>query len=339
MSKESGSGIGQSSWSFSLGKLQIDEDAQLAAATAALLDSFVEPTAEEVTISAAAVGAAATLGGALALTLPLAFDVDVPEIALPAKSGSSADVEGDEETIETFNALQASSDAQASMGDAVFQTLDPILNGIRAEDDPAVLAIYEAADKAISDAGIDDKDTVPPIPYDGNFITSVVPSIARMQLFDEIAYAFRRSGMAAGAEDPEAPGKILAAYIALAVEKFVRRAIIKVSLPDDNYIKLLSELTTFGTNAAASAAVGSPNVALTTTVEGGNAQGSYTLDSADMMLGVNVVPLLNFYGGIKRVVDYGDNFVHDGYVDDGAEAKMVNMDAILLMLENGINFV
>ena len=337
MSEKLGTGIGggTSGGSFSFSRLEIDQEAALAAASAALLDAFTEPTEEETNIAAAAIGAAAALGGGLALALPLAFDVDPPEIALPAKSGSDSDVEGDTETIETFQALQAASEDQASMGDAVFATLDPLLNGI-----PAVpLDVYEVADIAILAAGITDKPTVPPIPNDGT--PAIVPSIARMQMFEEITYAFRRSGMAAGASDPEAPGKILAAYITLAVEKFVRRAIIKVSLPDDNYIKLLSKLTEFGSGTAKVSSDSSMLVTEITPPDPSVAPyvGKYAFDPADLMLGIDVVPLLNFYGGIGRLTDYGDNFVHDGYVDDGAEAKMVNMDAILLMLENGINFI
>lgn len=344
MAEKIGTGIESEStgFSFSLSKLEPDLEAELAAKTDALLEAFEEPTAEETAAAAGAIGAAAAIGGALALVLPLAFNVDPPEIALPAKSGSDAEVEGDEETIETFNALQESSDQQASMADAVFKTLEPILNGVPVGAD---LGVYGAADTAIEAAGITDEPTMPPIPYDG---TRVAPSIARMQLFDEIAYAFRRAGMAAGAEDPEAPSKIMAAYITLAVEKFVRRAIIKVELPDDNYIKLLSKLTEFGSETAKKS--GPPDTEATAYVmtegSGGGSSyspGSYDLLPADLMLGVDVVPLLNFYGGIGRVRDYGDNFDNDGsnpvYRADGAEAKMVNMDAILALLENGINFV
>ena len=338
MSEKLGTGIGgvsteSESTRFSFGTLRdsLLEEARVTAAEAAAEEALAEAQEGE-DAAIAAVGAAAALGGALALALPLAFDIDVPEIALPTISGSDAVTEGDEETIETFDAIKKSADEQASMGDAVFQTLDPILNGVPVGEDGGV---YAAADIAIESAGIPDDPTVPPIPFDG---TSVVPSIARMQLFDEIAYAFRRSGMAAGATDPEAPGKILAAYITLAVEKFVRRAIIKVSLPDDAYLELLSKLTTFGSSTAAVVS-GASSMATLSDYASPQKPAVYALDIADMMLGVDVVPLLNFYGGIKRLNDYGDNFDHEGYREDGAEAKMVNLQSILKLLENGINFI
>jgi|TARA_Y100000034_G_scaffold129385_1_gene185734 hypothetical protein len=325
-----------SGFSFSLSGVAVDEEAALAAASAALLAAFDEPTEEQTEAAAVAIGTSAALGPALALALPLAFDIDTPEIALPAAHGSHAEFEGDAETIATFTAVTEAAEEQASMGDAVFNTLDPILNGIPVGEDGLV---YSIADAAISAAGITDNETVPPIPNNGT--PPIVPTIARMQLFEEIAYGFRRSGMAAGASDPEAPGKILAAYISLAVEKFVRRAIIKVSLPDDNYIKLLSKLTEFGSGTAKVSNSASVLAAEVVPADPSVAPyvGSYAFDPADLMLGVDVVPLLNFYGGIGRLKDYGDNFEHPDYVADGAEAKMVNMDSVLMMLENGINFV
>ena len=281
---------------------------------------------EYLVLASAAVGAAVITPASLLLTLPLAFDVEVPELALPTIEGSATIPEGDEETQATFNALKEATENQSSMGQAVFDTLDPILQGL--ED----TTTFIAADLAIIAAGIEDEATRCPIPAD-----NALPTIARMQLFDEIAYAFRRAGMAAGADDPEAPSKIMSAYIALAVEKFVRRAIIRVSLPDDKVVDLASELTTFGTNTAA-ASGGSLDTALLPA--SGNSEGEYSLDSADPLLGLKVVPMLTFYGGIDSLKDYGYNFDTEGeYRPDEGETPLVNLQDILMLMKNGINFV
>ena len=305
----------------------------------ALSDALAAITDEEIKAAALALTAAAPVPPSLLLKLPTPFEfIEPPEIALPTITGSGTVTEGDQETQDAFAALKDASDVAMSMGDAVFATLDPLLQGL----DPGLDGgAYSAADTAISDAGIEDDVTKPPLPA-----ADVLPSIARMQLFDEIAYAFRRSGMAAGAEDPEAPGKILAAYIALAVEKFVRRAIVKVTLPDDKVISLTADLNLFGTNTAAKSAEFSPNIAtLVTTAEGtaDNTLGSYGLESSDMMLGFNIVPQLMFYGGIETLKDYGDNFDTGAGVEvyrvDGTETKMMNLQAILMAMGNGINFI
>ena len=288
--------------------------------------------------AAAAIGAEAAVPASLFLKLPLPFGdvVTPPEIALPVIEGSATTTEGDEETQAMFAALQDVSQKQAAMGEAVFATLDPILQGL---DN---VAIFTAADIAIAANAIEDEPTRCPIPA-----TDAVPSIARMQLFDELLYAMRRAGMSAGAEDPEAPGKILCAYQALAIEKFIRRAVIKVSLPDDKVISLTSDLNSFGKNAAAASSNGfSDQVALTeyTTTTNGIPNGEYSLLSADQMLGFNIVPQLNFFGGIETLKDYGYNFDHSGdssgmYRPDEGETPLVNLQAILMTLNNGINFI
>jgi len=307
----------------------------------ALEDALAAITADEIKAAALALAAPAPVPPSLLLKLPSPFDfIEPPEIALPTITGSGTVTEGDQETQDAFAALKEASDTAASMGDAVFATLDPILQGL----DPGLDGgVYSTADTAISDAGVEDDVTKPPLPA-----ADVLPSIARMQLFDEIAYAFRRSGMAAGAEDPEAPGKILAAYIALAVEKFVRRAIIKVALPDDKVISLTADLNSFGTNTAAKSAegiltTGKPELTPSTYVGGTGQLGTYDLESSDMMLGFNIVPQLMFYGGIETLKDYGDNFDTgtgtEVYRVDGTETKMMNLQAILMAMGNGINFI
>lgn len=282
-----------------------------------------------------AIGTPAKLPASLTLKLPLPFAavVTAPEVALPTVTGSATVPEGDEETQKMFNDLQAVTNAQAAMGEAVFATLGPILQGI---EDPIT---FGAADVAIAAAGIDDEKTKCPLP-----VQDTVCSIARMQLFDEVAYAFRRSGMSAGAEDPEAPGKILSAYITLAIEKFVRRAIVRVALPDDKIVALTTKLTEFGMGTAAKSDEGIPSflgpLALVPDAFDGRG-GSYTLSSADMFLGIDVVPMLTFYGGIDTLKDYGYNFDNSTgtYRPDEGETPLVNLQSILLSLKNGINFI
>ena len=283
----------------------------------------------------AAIGAAASVPLSLFLNLPLPFGPEngfpePPEIALPVIEGSATVPEGDEETQEGFNKLQEMTQAQAAMGEAVFATLDPILQGI---DDPI---LFTAADVAILAGGItDDPPTQCPIP-----VADVVPSVARMQLFDEMVYAMRRATMAGGTEDPEAPGKILCAYTALAIEKFVRRAIIRVSLPDDKVISLTTDLQAFGAGCAKVSSTSSAQCAPVVPPLGAS-PGSYTLDPADLFLGFNIVPQLTFYGGIDTLKDYGYNFDNSSgdYRSDDGEIPMVNLQALLMSMKNGINFI
>ncbi len=310
-------------------------------AMAAAEDELALAEAAEAAALAALAGGAETPAGLLrALPLPFGSIIpEPPEIALPTLSGSGPDVEGDTETVEMFAALTEMSGIQKEMGDAVFATLDPILQGLEGD------LTYAVADTAIFAAGITDEphDTRPPLP-----VSEVVPSMARMQLFDEFVYALRRATMAAGTEDPEAPGKILCAYMALAVEKFVRRAVIRVSLPDDKIISLTADLNTFGTNTAAKSAenitlLGNPSLTECDYNGTSGDLGSYDLQSADMLLGFNIVPQLTFYGGIDTLKDYGYNFDAGNsdplYRAEGGEVPLVNLQAILMGLKNGINFI
>ena len=292
-----------------------------------------------VAAAVAAIGVPAAVPASLLLDLPLPFGniVTAPEIALPVIAGSATVPEGDEETQEMFNALADMSAAQQAMGEAVFATLDPILQGL---EDPI---LFTAADVAIVAGGItDDPPTQCPIPAD-----DVIPSMARMQLFDEMLYALRRATMAGGTEDPEAPGKILCAYTCLAIEKFVRRAVIRVSLPDDKVIDLTSKLTDFGTNTAKKSDSGLQaglydfGTDDTGTAAGNAANGTYDLSSSDIMLGFDVVPMLTFYGGIDTLKDYGYNFDNGSgeYRSDDGDVPLVNLQAVLMSLKNGINFI
>ena len=330
----------------SLGKVNLALDraeAELAAAEALV----AAITDDEISAAADAFTMPAPTPPSLFLALPSPFSfLEPPEIALPTISGSGTVTEGSQETQDMFNALKEGSDLSAVLGEAVFATLDPILQGL---ESPADGGVYLAADAAAAALGIVPEDpetqTRPPLP-----LSDVVPSVARMQLFDEMLYAMRRAEMAAGAENPNAAGKILCAYTALAIEKFVRRAVIKVSLPDDKVITLTSDLNSFGTNTAAVSSGGpSQEVALTeyTTTTNGVPNGSYSLMPSDQMLGFNIVPQLNFYGGIETAKDYGGNFDNGSvvgadaapYRDASGEIKLMNMQALLLTMKNGINFV
>ena len=309
-------------------------EAALQAAEAALAEAEAASAA-----AIEAIGAPAEVPASLFIDLPLPFGdiVTAPSIALPVIAGSATVPEGDEETQEMFNLLADKSAAQQAMGDAVFATLDPILQGL---EDPI---LFTAADAAILASGItDDPPTRCPIPAD-----DIIPSIARMQLFDEMLYALRRATMAGGTEDPEAPGKILCAYTCLAIEKFIRRAVIRVSLPDDKVISLTSDLNTFGTNTAAKSASGLATGMYdfgtddTGTSAGNAPNGKYDLSSSDIMLGFNIVPQLNFYGGIDTLKDYGYNFDNGTgeYRSEDGDVPLVNLQAVLMSLKNGINFI
>ena len=331
---------------------KVDLSQQLAEEALAAAEAEVAAiTDDEIEAAAAAFTTAAATPPSLWLMLPSPYSfIEPPEIALPTISGSAGITEGSQETQDMFNALKEGADASAALGEAVFATLDPILQGLEA---PADLGVYLAADAAAAAMGIVPEDpetqTRPPIPA-----SDVIPSVARMQLFDEMLYAMRRAEMAAGAEQPDAAGKILCAYTALAIEKFVRRAVIKVSLPDDKVISLTSDLNTFGSNAAAESASGLSNFIWlsagtddTGTGAGSAPNGAYSLSSADPMLGFSIVPQLQFYGGIETMKDYGGNFDNSSAVGDAAapyrdasgEIKLMNLQALLLTMKNGINFV
>ena len=325
-------------WKVTFAALTLD-DLALAAAEQAFEEATLaaEELEEQYLEAAEAAMAGEDLASPSGLTdsLPLTFDITPPEIALPTISGSEPVTEGDTETIETFDALKAASDEAASMGDAVFATLDPLLQGIEGD------LSYTAADVLIAAAGIDDPDTVPPIP-----LSAQLPSMARMQLFEELLFSFRKAGEAAGASDPEAPGKIMAAYQALAIEKFVRRALIKVSLPDDKIISLTATLQAYGLGTAAVSAAINTGQGVTLTEDmsdSSGALGSYSLMPSSYMLGFDVVPDLTFYGGIETIKDYGYNFDQDAGVSpfhpDDPEVPMVNLQAILMSMKNGINFI